>query len=60
MHPVPRGGLLGSWLSILPSLGLTLFFVWRTAMEDGFLQANLDGYAEYAERVRQRLIPKVW
>ncbi|WP_296895870.1 isoprenylcysteine carboxylmethyltransferase family protein [Thiohalocapsa sp.] len=51
---------LGSWLSILPSLGLTFFFVWRTAMEDEFLQANLDGYAEYAERVRHRLMPGVW
>lgn len=51
---------LGSWLSILPSLGLTLFFAWRAAMEDEFLKANLDGYAEYAERVRHRLIPGVW
>ncbi len=51
---------LGSWLSILPSLGLTLFFIWRTAKEDEFLQANLNGYAEYAEQVRHRLIPGVW
>ncbi len=29
-------------------------------MEDEFLQAYLDGYAEYAGRVRQRLMPGVW
>jgi len=51
---------LGSWLSCVPSLGMALFFVWRTAVEDEFLQAHLEGYAEYAERVRCRLLPGVW
>jgi protein-S-isoprenylcysteine O-methyltransferase Ste14 len=32
----------------------------RTALEDRTLQAELSGYAEYALRVRFRLIPGVW
>jgi len=51
---------LGAWLSCVPSLGMALFFVWRTGVEDRFLQAHLEGYAEYAERVPYRLIHGVW
>ena len=32
----------------------------RTALEDRFLQANLAGYADYAPRVRYRLVPGLW
>ena len=32
----------------------------RTAFEDRFLKRELDGYAEYARRVRYRLVPGVW
>jgi protein-S-isoprenylcysteine O-methyltransferase Ste14 len=32
----------------------------RTWLEDRTLQAELSGYAEYAERVRARLLPGVW
>lgn len=32
----------------------------RTALEDRFLQAQLEGYADYARRVRYRLIPGLW
>jgi len=32
----------------------------RTSREDRTLQAELDGYADYACRVRRRLIPGVW
>jgi protein-S-isoprenylcysteine O-methyltransferase Ste14 len=32
----------------------------RTALEDRTLQAELPGYAEYAQRVRYRLLPGVW
>jgi protein-S-isoprenylcysteine O-methyltransferase Ste14 len=28
--------------------------------EDAFLRRNLEGYAEYAARVRHRLVPGVW
>jgi protein-S-isoprenylcysteine O-methyltransferase Ste14 len=52
--------LLESWIgltvAILPSLGLIV----RTAMEDRELRLRLDGYLEYAGRVRHRLIPLIW
>jgi protein-S-isoprenylcysteine O-methyltransferase Ste14 len=35
-------------------------FVLRTALEDRFLLENLEGYQEYAVRVRWRLLPGVW
>ena len=37
-----------------------LTFVVRTALEDRTLQAELDGYADYAARVRFRLVPGIW
>ena len=39
---------------------LLVLFVFRTALEDRTLQAELEGYAEYAQRVRYRLLPGVW
>jgi protein-S-isoprenylcysteine O-methyltransferase Ste14 len=32
----------------------------RTALEDRTLQAELNGYAEYARQVRYRLLPGIW
>jgi protein-S-isoprenylcysteine O-methyltransferase Ste14 len=32
----------------------------RTALKDRTLQAELSGYADYARRVRYRLLPRVW
>ena len=32
----------------------------RTHLEDQTLQAELPGYAEYAQKVRYRLLPGVW
>jgi protein-S-isoprenylcysteine O-methyltransferase Ste14 len=37
-----------------------LLFVLRTAKEDRMLRDELAGYAEYAQRVRYRLVPGVW
>lgn len=34
--------------------------VYRTSREDRFLHRNLPGYADYAARVRWRLVPGVW
>ena len=34
--------------------------VFRTALEDRTLLAELEGYADYAARVRYRLVPGVW
>jgi len=32
----------------------------RTSLEDRTLREELAGYAEYAQKVRYRLIPHVW
>jgi len=52
--------LLGSWYGLAVSFVLSSGIVFRTAMEDRELQRGLEGYAEYAARVRYRLIPLVW
>jgi protein-S-isoprenylcysteine O-methyltransferase Ste14 len=51
---------LGSLWALLPaSLGLSLWVV-RTYLEDRTLQKGLDGYSQYACRVRWRLVPGIW
>jgi len=55
------GGLaLGTWLAVLLNAGMMALTLRRTAMEDHFLQENLEGYADYSQKVRYRLIPGVW
>lgn len=51
---------LGSWLATLLSGVIAVLFVVRAAREDRTLQEELAGYAEYARRVRYRLVPGVW
>jgi protein-S-isoprenylcysteine O-methyltransferase Ste14 len=68
-HPGYAGSLLaflslpvalGSLLALLPaSAGLSLWVV-RTYLEDRTLHKELDGYSQYACRVRWRLIPGIW
>jgi protein-S-isoprenylcysteine O-methyltransferase Ste14 len=51
---------LGSLWALIPA-GLTMcLFIVRTALEDKTLQEELDGYRDYAARVRYRLLPGVW
>ena len=52
--------LLGSWWAFVPSVLSVAGLVGRTALEDRTLREELAGYAEYATRVRFRLIPGVW
>jgi protein-S-isoprenylcysteine O-methyltransferase Ste14 len=51
---------LGSWRAVVPALLVAIGFVIRTALEDRMLRAELPGYAGYAERVRNRLVPGIW
>lgn len=51
---------LGSWWALAPAVLIAMLMVIRTALEDRTLQAELPGYAEYAQRVRYRLLPRVW
>jgi protein-S-isoprenylcysteine O-methyltransferase Ste14 len=54
--PLALGSLWALILGVLAACG----YVVRTALEDKTLQAELDGYKDYAARVRYRLLPGVW
>lgn len=68
-HPGYAGGVLGNlaiplalgsiW-ALIPGALTALVTVVRTILEDRTLQAELDGYSEYAQRVRYRLLPGIW
>lgn len=52
--------ILGSLWALIPA-GLTvILFVIRTVFEDSTLKNKLEGYKEYAERVKYKLIPHIW
>ncbi len=51
---------LGSLWACIPMALLVVNLFVRTALEDRTLQNELDGYKEYAGRVRYRLIPGIW
>jgi protein-S-isoprenylcysteine O-methyltransferase Ste14 len=44
----------------IPALFLVILLAIRTALEDRALHKELDGYGNYASRVRYRLFPGVW
>ncbi len=51
---------LGSYWALAPGSVAAVVLVVRTALEDRTLQEELEGYKEYARRVRSRLIPGIW
>jgi len=51
---------LGSPWALIPGGLAALLFIVKTAAEDRMLREGLEGYREYAERVRYRLLPRVW
>lgn len=68
-HPMYLGGilmfigaplLLGSWYGLLPGLALTLLLMARIRGEEEMLARELDGYREYMQKVRYRLVPFLW
>jgi protein-S-isoprenylcysteine O-methyltransferase Ste14 len=52
--------LLGSWWGLAMSPLFTLLFAVRAGIEERALLAGLPGYADYAARVRYRLVPGLW
>lgn len=68
-HPMYLGGVvlwlalplaLGSWLALsVAVLGVPVMIL-RLLNEEKFLCRQLPGYAEYCQRVRYRLVPRVW
>lgn len=51
---------LGSYWGLLVSIAAIPIFGARIADEEKMLRAELDGYDEYAQKVRYRLLPYVW
>ena len=68
-HPMYSGALLllaamplalGSWWSVLLVVAFFPVLVWRILDEENVLRAHLLGYTAYTQRVRYRLVPRVW
>ena len=51
---------LGILWTLVPNGLFLVAMIVRTALEDRFLQENLEGYREYARRTRYRLVPGIW
>jgi protein-S-isoprenylcysteine O-methyltransferase Ste14 len=51
---------LASWWALLPAVWASAVLILRTRWEDALLHAELQGYADYAARVRYRLVPGLW
>ena len=52
--------VVGSLYGLIPAALTVLILVIRTHREDRTLQAELPGYADYAKKVKYRLLPGVW
>jgi len=52
--------LLGSYYALIPGLLTGVLFVFRTIFEDKMLHEELQGYPEYAQKTRCKLIPGIW
>jgi protein-S-isoprenylcysteine O-methyltransferase Ste14 len=52
--------IIGSAYGLVPAAIAVVLLVIRTWLEDKTLRGELNGYAEYAERVQYRLLPRVW
>ncbi len=68
-HPMYAGGLmflagtsllLGSWWGLVAALVLAVLLAIRIRIEEKALRDGLEGYDEYARRVRYRLVPLIW
>ena len=51
---------LGSLWALIPAGLIEILLIIRTYLEDEMLKKELPGYADYAQRVRFRLIPHIW
>jgi protein-S-isoprenylcysteine O-methyltransferase Ste14 len=68
-HPMYLGTLvmflsspvaLGDWWAVIPALPLVAVLVARIRNEEQLLAKELEGYQDYAQTTRYRLIPGVW
>ena len=68
-HPMYAGALLyllgtplalGAYWGLVPFVAVIPFLIWRIFDEEMMLTRELEGYGEYKQRVRYRLVPGVW
>lgn len=52
--------ILGSLWTLIPMFFGVILIIIRTYLEDTMLKKELDGYVEYARKVKYRLLPGVW
>lgn len=52
--------VLGSWIGLIIFLAYPMILVKRIKNEEKVLEEGLQGYKEYKEKVRYRMIPFVW
>ena len=52
--------ILGSLWALIPGGIIVPLFIIRAYLEDSILKKELPGYADYAEKVKYRLIPGIW
>jgi protein-S-isoprenylcysteine O-methyltransferase Ste14 len=52
--------LVGSWWGVALAPVFAILFAIRAGIEERALRAGLPGYADYAARVRYRLLPGIW
>jgi protein-S-isoprenylcysteine O-methyltransferase Ste14 len=57
---LPTPLALGSYWGLIPMAFLPVALVFRILNEEKVLRENLDGYKEYCEKTRYRLIPYIW
>ena len=60
LHAVGIALSLGSLWALIPAGVASVVLIVRTQWEDQTLQEELEGYKEYTQRVRYKLIPGVW
>jgi protein-S-isoprenylcysteine O-methyltransferase Ste14 len=68
-HPMYLGAMLmylasplalGSYWALLPALLIIPILVARIANEEKVLERDLNGYREYKQKIRYRLLPGIW
>ena len=68
-HPIYSGGILmalgtpialGHWPSLFIAMIAALALIFRIPFEEDMLMNGMEGYADYKERVKYKLIPGLW
>ena len=52
--------VLGSWIAFVIMLSYPVIIIFRIRNEEKVLEQGLEGYTEYKQKVKYRLIPGIW